>query len=155
MKVYLERIKKETIKFQIILATGRGILADLWVPHDIEHCNFQNLLVFGFPETSQNLILFRQLLFSLFQSKVNSFSVMYPEISQSDFRSVCKNLSAEILQLLLTNILDTNILTEYEIKGINDVPDTNQKFNCLFTAATTTTTTAVTTTTTTSKNFYK
>ena len=54
-------------KDQIILATGRGILADFWVPHDIESCNFQNLHVFGFPETSQNLISFRQLLFSLFQ----------------------------------------------------------------------------------------
>ena len=33
---------------------------------DIKSCNFQNLLVFGFPETSQNLMSFRQLLFSLF-----------------------------------------------------------------------------------------
>ena len=48
------------------MATGRGILADFWVPDDIESCNFQNLLVFGFPETSQNLMSFRQLLFSLF-----------------------------------------------------------------------------------------
>ena len=55
-------------KDQIILATGRGILADFWVPHEIESCNFQNLLVFRFPETSQNLISFRQLLFSLFQN---------------------------------------------------------------------------------------
>ena len=54
-------------KDQIILATGRGILADFWVPHYIESFNFQNLLVFGFPETSQNLISFRQLLFSSFQ----------------------------------------------------------------------------------------
>jgi hypothetical protein len=51
------------------LVTGRGILADFWVPHEIESCNFQNLLVFGFPETSQNLISFRQLLFSLFQNQ--------------------------------------------------------------------------------------
>jgi hypothetical protein len=54
-------------KDQIILAPVWGILADLWVPHGIESCNFQNLLVFGFPETSQNLISYRQLLFSLFQ----------------------------------------------------------------------------------------
>ena len=32
----------------------------------IESCNFQNLLVFGFPERSQNLMSFRELLFSLF-----------------------------------------------------------------------------------------
>ena len=37
-----------------------------WVPDDKENCNFQNLLVFRFPETSQNLMTFRQLLFSLF-----------------------------------------------------------------------------------------
>ena len=41
-------------------------MTDFWVPHEIESCNFQNLLVFRFPETSQNLISFRQLLFSLF-----------------------------------------------------------------------------------------
>ena len=45
---------------------GSGILADFWVPDDIESCTFQNLLVFRFPETSQNLMSFRQLLFSLF-----------------------------------------------------------------------------------------
>ena len=54
-------------KDQIILATGRGILADFWVPNEIDRCNFQNLLAFRFPETSQNLISFRELLFSLFQ----------------------------------------------------------------------------------------
>ena len=46
---------------------GRGILADFWVPDDIESCNFQNLLVLGFPETSQNLISFGKLLFLCFQ----------------------------------------------------------------------------------------
>ena len=40
-------------KDQIILATGRGILEYFWVPQDIESCSFQNLLVFGFPETCQ------------------------------------------------------------------------------------------------------
>ena len=54
-------------KDQIILAPGRWILAGFWVPHEIENCNFQNLVVFPFPETSQNLIPFIQLLFSLFQ----------------------------------------------------------------------------------------
>ena len=47
-------------KDQIILATERGVLADFWVPHEIESCTFQNLLVFRFSETSQNLISFRQ-----------------------------------------------------------------------------------------------
>ena len=64
-KCYLNRGKNQ--KDQIILLLGRGILADFWVPHDIESCNFQNLFVFRFPETSQNLVSFRQLLFSLFQ----------------------------------------------------------------------------------------
>ena len=43
-------------KDQIILATERGVLADFWVPHEIESCYFQNLLLFKFPETSQNLM---------------------------------------------------------------------------------------------------
>ena len=43
------------------------ILTDFWVLHEIESCNFQNLLVFRFPDTSQNLISFWQLLFSIFQ----------------------------------------------------------------------------------------
>ena len=54
-------------KDQIILPPVWGILPDFWVSHKIESYNFQNLLAFGFPETSQNLISFRQLLFSLFQ----------------------------------------------------------------------------------------
>ena len=56
-------------KDQIILAPGRWILAGFWVPHEIENCSFQNLLVFGFPETSQNLISCRQFLFSLFHGE--------------------------------------------------------------------------------------
>ena len=56
-----------SLKGPIVLATGQGILADFWVPHEIESCNFHNLLVFKIPEISQNLILFSQLLFSLFQ----------------------------------------------------------------------------------------
>ena len=31
-------------KYQIILAPVWGILADFWVPNEIENCNFQNLL---------------------------------------------------------------------------------------------------------------
>ena len=47
---------------------GPGLIAlvPFRVPDDIESCNFKNLLVFGFPETSQNLMSLRQLLFSLF-----------------------------------------------------------------------------------------
>jgi hypothetical protein len=53
---------------QIILAPVWGILvADFLVPDEIKSCNFQNLLVLGFPDTSQTLISFEQLLFLLFQ----------------------------------------------------------------------------------------
>ena len=50
----------------IIVGPGWIALAPFWVPDVIESCNFQNLLIFGFHETSQNLMSFRQLLFSLF-----------------------------------------------------------------------------------------
>ena len=60
----------------MILTKGNGILRygcrafdTFWVPDDRESCNFQNLLIFGFHETSQNLMSFRQPLFSLFQGK--------------------------------------------------------------------------------------
>ena len=66
LKVFGVKNASSHLKDQIILATCRGIMTDFWVPHDIESCNFQNLLVFGFPETYQNLMSFRQLLFSLF-----------------------------------------------------------------------------------------
>ena len=33
------------IIFKIILATGRGILADFWVPHEIESWNFQHMIL--------------------------------------------------------------------------------------------------------------
>jgi len=42
-------------KDQIILATGRGILADFWVPHEIDRWNFQHMLNLWFSEASQNL----------------------------------------------------------------------------------------------------
>jgi hypothetical protein len=58
---------KHSLKDQIILATDRGILADFWVQDDIKSSSFQIQLVFGFPETTQNLMSFgKQLLFSLF-----------------------------------------------------------------------------------------
>ena len=81
---YQQSLKGQFIserKDQIILAPGRGILADFWVSHEIESCNFQNLLFFWFPETSQNLISFRQLLFSLFQRGKN---LKTQEICQND-----------------------------------------------------------------------
>ena len=49
-----------------ILRYGCRAFDTFWVPDDIESCNFQNLLIFGFHETSQNLMSFRQLLFLLF-----------------------------------------------------------------------------------------
>ena len=54
------------IKGLVIVGQGWIAPVPLWVPDDIESCSFQNLLVFGFSETSQNLSLFRQLLFSFF-----------------------------------------------------------------------------------------
>ena len=58
--------KNSCKKGLIIVGPGWIALAPFWVPDDIESCKFQNLLIFGFPETSQNLMSFRQLLFSLF-----------------------------------------------------------------------------------------
>jgi hypothetical protein len=66
------------------------ILADFWVPHDIESCNFQNLFGFGFPETSQNLISFRllisfrQLIFSSFHRGTLWENLKTPEICQNN-----------------------------------------------------------------------
>ena len=48
------------------MATGRGNLADFWVPHEIDSWNFQHMLDLWFSEASQNLSSFRKLLFSLF-----------------------------------------------------------------------------------------
>ena len=61
MDIY--RIVRMVQKDQIIFPTGRGILADSWVLHDIESCNFQNLLDLWFREASQNLSSFRQFFF--------------------------------------------------------------------------------------------
>jgi hypothetical protein len=57
--IFTQGKQKEGQKDQIILAMVWGILADFWVPHEIESCNLQNFFVFGFPETSQNLISFK------------------------------------------------------------------------------------------------
>ena len=59
------------------------ILADFWGPREIESCNFQNLLVFGFCESSQNFILFRQHLFSWFQRGTLWKILKPPEIFQN------------------------------------------------------------------------
>ena len=58
--------KNELTKGLIIVGPGWIALAPFWVLDDKESCNFQNMLVFGFPETSQNLMSLRQLLFSLY-----------------------------------------------------------------------------------------
>ena len=54
-------------KDQIILPLVWGILADFWVPHEIDSWIFQNLLDLGFHETSKNFSSFRHLLFSFLQ----------------------------------------------------------------------------------------
>ena len=54
---------------KIILALVWGILADFWVPHEIDSWNFQHMLDLWFSEASQNLSSFRQLLFSLFHGE--------------------------------------------------------------------------------------
>ena len=59
-------ISEKATKGNRILRYGCRAFDTFWVPDDIESCNFQNLLIFGFHETSQNLMSFRQLLFSLF-----------------------------------------------------------------------------------------
>ena len=51
-------------KCLIILPTAGGVLADFWVPNEIDYWNYQHMLLFWFREASQNLSLFRQLFFS-------------------------------------------------------------------------------------------
>ena len=43
------------------LAHSWGVLADFWVPNEIDSVNLQRMLLFWFLETSQNVSLFRQL----------------------------------------------------------------------------------------------
>ena len=38
-------------------SSSREIFADFWVPHEIKSCDFQNLLVFGFSESSHHLLI--------------------------------------------------------------------------------------------------
>ena len=47
----------------IILPTAGGVLADFWVPNEIDSLNCQHMLLFSFREASQNLSLLRQLFF--------------------------------------------------------------------------------------------
>ena len=47
-----------------------SILAASQVPHEIGSGRFHQMFVFGFSETSQNFVSFRQLLFSFFQRQV-------------------------------------------------------------------------------------
>jgi hypothetical protein len=39
-----------------------GVLADFWVPNEIDSLNFQHMLLFWFREASPNLSLFRKML---------------------------------------------------------------------------------------------
>ena len=61
-----DRVPSVFKKGNRILRYGCRSFDTFWVPDDIKSCNFQNLIVFGFRETSQNLTSFRQVLFSLF-----------------------------------------------------------------------------------------
>ena len=90
-----------------------GILADFWVPHEIKSCNLQNLLVFGFPETSQNLISFRQFLFSLLQYPKN------PKKQKS--AKMAPNRGQDDLLLLIFEI--TKWAIEWEITSKNAYSD--------------------------------
>ena len=62
-----------------ILRYGCRAFDTFWVPDDIESCNFQNLLIFGFHETSQNLMSFRHLLFSLFHGGTKGKNLKTPK----------------------------------------------------------------------------
>ena len=72
----------------VIVGPGLIALVPFWVPDDIKSCNFQNLLVFGFPETSQNLMSFRQLLFSLFHGGTKGKNLKTPEICQKGTETI-------------------------------------------------------------------
>ena len=63
----------------IIVGPGWIALAPFWLPDVIESCNFQNLLVFGFPETSQNLISSRQRFFLLFHGGTKGKNLKTPK----------------------------------------------------------------------------
>ena len=56
-------------------------MPDIWHFLDSrwQSCNFENLLVFGFPETSQNLMSFRQLSFSLFHGGTKGKNLKTPK----------------------------------------------------------------------------
>jgi hypothetical protein len=58
------KIPQMAQKGLIILAPAGGVLADFWVPNEIDSLNFQHMLLFRFREASQNLSLFIQLFFS-------------------------------------------------------------------------------------------
>ena len=72
----------------IIVGPGWIALAHFWVPDDIESCRFQNLLIFRFPETSQNLMSFRQLLISLFHGGTKGENLKTPEICQKGAKAI-------------------------------------------------------------------
>ena len=68
-----EKISKYFVfykKDQIILPMDWGILADFWVPNEIDSWNFHHMLDLWFCEAFQNLSSFRQLNISLFQGNL-------------------------------------------------------------------------------------
>ena len=64
LATYLQFYHKKQTKGSDHLAHS---LADFWVPNEIDRLNFQHMLLFWFPEASQNFSLFRQLFFHSFQ----------------------------------------------------------------------------------------
>ena len=55
------------LKDQITLLLVWVILADFWLPNEIDSWNFQNLQILRFRETSRNLVSFIQILFLFYQ----------------------------------------------------------------------------------------
>ena len=88
------------IKGNRILRYGCRAFDTFWVPDDIESCNFQNLLIFGFHETSQNLMSFRQLLFSLFHGG--------DQRKKSENPRKVSNVRHPYLRILFPFIVDSN-----------------------------------------------
>ena len=102
-----------------ILRYGCRRFDTFWVPDDIESCNFQNLLVFGFPETSQNLMSFRQLLFSLFHGGTKGKNLKTPEICQKGTEAIKPGLTMiRPFFWFVKDCFDTNMTKKNVVKTI-------------------------------------
>ena len=86
--IFAEALLEVGIKGLIIVGPGLIASVPFWVPDDLESCNFQNLLVFGFPEASQSLMSFRQHLFSLFHGGTKGKNLKTPEICQKSTKAI-------------------------------------------------------------------